>query len=276
MKYRFLCFNLSPFASSKMLIFLILNCFAQTIFASDFLPFLETRDQRGARLFKAGEVEKAAQTFKNKSWRAVASFRASHYEQALALFKNQKDSDGQYNAGNAAAYLGKYAEAIHFYDQAIALNANNQDAIANKEIIKKLISEKQQNNSSSTANKKEGPKKEADNKQEGAGDNKKESAANNKPDKDQSKPQAKEAEKNQQKEGQGAASSNTHTANATKENSEKPDGRRQETAQASEDQNQILRRVQDDPGGLLKQKFLRDYLRRHAAQNDGLEAGEND
>lgn len=282
-----------------------------SLFAWQWVDLWRTADQQGTQLLQAGKAKQAAQVFKNQAWQGVAWYRAEDYAQALARFKSQNTSDGQYNAGNAAAHLGHYQEAIDAYDKAIALNPNNQDAITNREIVKKLLNKKNEqsnracsknssssNNSSNSNNRACSKDSSSSSAKKGNNDEKKsandQSTQQNQTQDNSSHNNDKETktgqndlQKNsgQHNEPEQADSSKTSAAhgeqlepkNNDKLLNAKPDKQEAKTPsqwQAQEDQKQLLRRVSEDPGGLLRQKFLRDYLRRHSNGND-LNEGES-
>jgi Ca-activated chloride channel family protein len=274
-----------------------------------------TPDQQGAQLLKKGKAHEASQVFKNKDWQAVSLYRAGDYSQAFQKFNARKTSDDQYNAGNAAAYQEHYDDALKAYEKAIAKNPDNKDAIANREIIKKLKEQKPPPQDKSSAdNKKEKNKEESgkgstsadnkDNAKDKSGksstsadnkDNSKDNAgndsasANNKSDNNDGAKQNNEeqnAKNNSQPpkspdqspgQTEQAASSTTKpdsqpaTGDAQKESATAGSG----LQTADEDNKQMLRRLADDPGGLLRQKFLRDYMRRHQGETNQ-EQGDSD
>ena len=123
--------------------------------------FMETADQQGRDLLQAGKAKEAADVFNNKDWQAIANFKSGNYSVAFQQFNKKKTSDSQYNAGNSAAYLAHYQEAIDAYDKAIDLNPNNTDAIFNRDMIKKIMNEKKpdQNSSEKDATKPQTEKK---------------------------------------------------------------------------------------------------------------------
>ena len=203
----------------------------------------QTRDQQGARLLQAGKSQEASRVFKNADWRAVALYRSKNYAQAFEKFSPSKISDGQYNAGNAAAWQGKYERAIKAYDKAIALNANNNDAITNREIIKKLLEKQKQQQNNSADNKDKDKNKSNSNAQSGQQNSPTGKSAENKPD--------------------NSVGKSNHSQPSPTPDDKSSSASSQSRAQ-DEDNKQLLRRLDDDPGGLLQQKFLRDYYRRHA------------
>jgi Ca-activated chloride channel family protein len=218
-----------------------------------------TPDQHGATLMHAGKPEAAVRAFKDKNWRGVAMYRSGSYDLAYKQFIENKTSDGQYNAGNAAAFAGNYQDAITAYEKAIALNSNNTDAVTNRDIVKKLLEQKkQQDQKNKSANNKNDKKDSAQNNSDKNSDQQKQQDAQKNPSgdsKQQSAENEKQTEKSQQQSGDQKQNAKTTTA---------------DSKQQRQDENgkQLLRRITDDPGGLLQQKFLRDYARRHDGQDD--------
>lgn len=219
-----------------------------------------TPDQQASRLLQAGKAREAADVFRDKNWQSVSHYRAGNYAQAFKQFSHDKSSDGQYNAGNAAAFMEHYQEAITAYDKAIALNPNNKDAIANREIVKKILEQKppQQQNQSADKDKKDESKSSADknNSQQNSEKNKQTDKQNNSQANNKQEP-GNNTKSNPSKNSGDQDQPNNIQANATNK-------------QQRQDENnkQLLRRLTDDAGGLLQQKFLRDYGRRHGIDDN--------
>lgn len=114
------------------------------------------KDQQAMHLLKSRQPNAAAKLFKNTAWRGVANYRAKNFKEAESEFRLVKDKLSTYNLGNTYALEGKYLEALSAYNEAITQDPNNQDAIYNRELIKKLLSE---NQSKSQENKKDGNNK---------------------------------------------------------------------------------------------------------------------
>lgn len=244
------------------------------LFAWQWTDLWRTADQQGDKLLRAGKAHEAAQVFKNQNWQAVALYRAENYAQALQQFNRQKTSDGQYNAGNAAAHLGRYQEAIDAYDKAIALNSRNTDAMTNREIIKKLMQNKNQqskscsSNNSSNSSAKNEPKNTESKSTSNSSSAQNQSPAQNNSSQNNSQKDIAQNTKSQQSMNNSPPSPG-NSAQTAPENKALDSKQEKMSAAAhdpwqAEDKNQLLRRLPDDPGGLLRQKFLRDYLRLHS------------
>ncbi len=195
-------------------------------------------DQQGAQLLHAGKPKAASQRFVSLPWRGVAYYRAGDYEKAAKIFSQQQTALGHYNQGNALAHLGQYREAINAYEAALAKNPALADAAYNRELLEKLL-KKHKKASKSGKNHHSQDKKQ----------------------KQQTKhsPQTqKNAKKPAQKQQQKSAAKR-QTSKATAKSTPLP--KQQENQQAFQ---QWLRRIPDDPGGLLARKFQRDHERLQA------------
>lgn len=199
-----------------------------------------TPNQQAQHLMEKGQFAKAKDLFERNDWAASAAYRAGDYEQAAKLFNELKTEQGYYNQGNALAHLGKYEEAIRAYDKALAFNPNNQDALYNRQLISELL-------------KKDKEKKKSQNQQ----------------DKDQqNKDQQNQDQQNQDKQNKDQQNrEQQNKAQQNKDQNKKNDKQEGEIQSESNQEKQLakeqwLRLIPDDPGGLMREKFLRDHLRR--------------
>lgn len=221
----------------KSYFFLSLLIISTTAYAKSFENFWNdlwyTKDQQGIKLMDRHMPADAANTFINRQWQGVAFYRSKNYAKALSAFAENKTAIGNYNRGNALAHLGKYQEAMAAYDLAIKLQSNFTDAIYNRELIKKIMQQQKKSNNNNNQQKQKNTK--------------------NSP---------KEEQKNDSEE---SSNQNEKKNNASSANQDKKNSLSQKKLTNDEPQNQELvqwlRHVEDDPGGLLRQKFLRDHLK---------------
>ncbi len=203
-----------------------------------------TPDQLAQQLMKKGQYSSAKTLFTNPAWQATAAFRAQDYTKASELFGQLNTADGFYNQGNALAHSGAYEQAIQAYDQSLALRPQDADTLHNRKIIQALIKKPEQ-------------KQEQDGKQE---QNQKEQKQEQNQEQEQNKSDQDNSERNRPSQPQ--------------QNEQKPDPDVQEktpqqtkTTANGEDNQHWLNLIPDDPGGLLREKFLRDHLRRLHGEN---------
>ncbi|KTD57496.1 tetratricopeptide repeat protein [Legionella shakespearei] len=252
-----------------------------------------TPDQQGQRSMQKGQFGKAKEQFEREDWQAAASYKAGDYEHAAELFKELKTEQGYYNQGNALAHLGKYEQAIEAYDKALGLNPNNQDAIYNRKLVSDLLKkdkeqkQNQEQDSQDQKNKNQDNKdqqnKNQDNKdQQNKNQDNKDQQNENQDNKDQqnknqdNKDQQNENQdkqdqqnknqgnKDQQDKNKGDKTPQSQEQDKNKEGDKKQEGEVQSEADQEKQQanEQWLRLIPDDPGGLMREKFLRDHLRR--------------
>lgn len=235
-----------------------------------------TPNQQGQRLMNKGQYSKAQQTFEDKAWSASAAFRASDYQKANKQFLSLKNELGYYNQGNALAYLGQYKEAIAAYDKALAINPNNQDAKDNRKLLEDLMKKNQdqnqdqnkdQNNQNNQNNqdKKNKDNQNNNNQEQQKNNQNQDNKDQDKQEQDQKDDTQKPGDKEPKKEQQN---------NKDQDQTPKPQDNKQEQEQQSkadkekqQAKEQWLQLIPDDPGGLLREKFLRDHLRRERGWN---------
>jgi Ca-activated chloride channel family protein len=193
-----------------------------------------TPDQQGKELMLKKQYKEAKDRFTRNDWSAAAAYRDEDYQKAADLYKNEKNEQGYYNEGNALAHLEKYKEAIKSYDKALAINPKNQDAINNRKLIEELLKKNKDQQNKDQQNKEQQNKEQQYKEQQN-----KDQQDKDQQDKDQ-----------QNKEKQNKAQQDKEQNNTEEE---------REKQQAKE---QWLRLIPDDPGGLMREKFLRDHLRR--------------
>jgi Ca-activated chloride channel family protein len=240
----------------QLYFFLLFTFFLNTeTFAFNFQNLWITKDQEAASLMKKGKYAEAQSLFENLSWQAVAAYRAEDYKQAAKQFADLQTEEGFYNLGNALAKLGKLEQAIEAYDKTLAINPEHQDAKFNKELVKKLLENQppQQNENNNQQRQQEqqnqSPKNQDSQQQTKQEPNPKDNP-NNKLDEQKKSEKEKSSKKAKQNNKEEQESKN-------KQQMVKAD---QDEAQRAKDQ--WLHLIPDDPGGLLRQKFLRDHLRR--------------
>lgn len=221
--------------------------------ALDWLSLWKTRDQQGAEAFAKEDHALAAALFKSPQWQGAASYRAENYETAIASFSASDTPDGHYNRGNALALAGNYLEAIAAYDLTLGIESNHADAIQNREIVQQLLEQEeseageQQDGDSQDNQSEQNSENESDQEQENSDQQDQQSQEGN-------EDQQEQQQQNQPPEEQEASQSNSEQ-NTPSENSN-------EDFEEQQSLEQWLRRIEDDPGELLRRKFRYQYRQR--------------
>ena len=266
-------------------------------------------NQRAVQALDAGEREKAAALFRDPAWKAAAYYRAGEYNQALEHLSGLDTADAHYNRGNALAHMGKIDEAITAYEQALARDANHQDAQANKEVLealKQAQQQDQQQQQSQQNQQQDGQQQNSqqqssqqgqqgqqgqnqDAAQQSGADGRDGQASKQPPSGGETQAQDKTQGGQQQAQEQGADDQQPADSRAQADGQDPESNRQDPAAQQAQvdatkteqgqqqklptDQESVekvqaveqwLGRIPDDPGGLLREKFRRQYMRREA------------
>ena len=209
-----------------------------------------TRDQQALQAMTEGDAEAAAGLFKNPEWKATASYRSENFKAAASQYGGVNTASAKYNMGNAFAKQGLLDEAIEAYDQALTLDPTSEDAQFNKALVVQLLEQlkEQQENQDQ-----DGEESEYSEGQQGE-----EQEATSAEEQEDSLQELSEEEKAQQEEDQEEEEEGEEQT-VYKPAEEETDPLDEEEKQALQ---QWLRRVPDDPGGLLHRKFQMQYKER--------------
>jgi Ca-activated chloride channel family protein len=236
----------------------------QPAMASTWNDLWQRPDQQAASALNAKDYAKAAAIAPDAAQRGAAEYLAGDYAHSIQSFQQQSGPNADYNLGNALAQAGKYQDAIKAYDQSLKTQPGMADAVHNRKLVEDLLKkQQQQQDQQQQAN--QGQQQNPD--QQG----KDQQQANAKPAAE--KPEFNQAgDKQQQQQAQQAVSAAAQTAQQqqAQEKDTKPAQQAAgETDNLSPEQRQSvenwLRRVPDDPGGLLRRKFLYQYQQRQQA-----------
>jgi len=209
------------------------------------------KDQQAYRALAAQDAEKAAALARDPALSGEAWFRSGEYSNATDAWSQADSADAHYNRGNALAHQGEYDAAIAAYDQALAKEPGMQDAVINRELVEKMKEQQQQQQENEQGDSQEG--ESSSEQQEGEQDEQGESQEGDQQGDQEGEPQEGEAQ-----EGEAGEEESEQQVELTEAWSE-------EDAQAME---QWLRRIPDDPGGLLRRKFRNQHQRRGAPEDE--------
>ena len=195
-------------------------------------------DQQAFHALQQGEPERAASLFRDPQWRGVANYRSDQFEDAERAFIADPSATGHYNRGNALARQGNIDQAIDAYDATLALLPEHEDAAFNKALLERQQQQQQQSDGDSQDDGRQGEQKQgsAQDDSSSGSPNADQSAATEPQPQDESDESRQSEEADQQLAEQDAQAS-------------------EERDELDDAMEQWLRRVPDDPGGLLRRKF---------------------
>ncbi len=238
----------------------------------------QTPDQQARSMLEKGNAAEAASVFEDPRWEAVARYRADEYERSAQRFAGFDDLDSLYNFGNALARMGEFDAAIGAYERALEIDPNAEDAAYNRDLVKQMMEQQDSQNG-------EQGDQQSD---EGGGGQQSEGESES----DQSGEQGAEGEpgsksaegenlsREQEMSEEDLAAMERELERAAQE-AKLQDGEDDETEEVTEAQaeaqrraqeqqqamEQWLRRIPNDPGGLLRRKFRYQYQRQGRDQD---------
>lgn len=271
------------FRKGLLLALLCLLPLPKNSYALDWQSLWQTPDQRAKQAFEQQQYQQAAEQFDNPDWRAAAQYKAGKFQEAAETLKNTQSAEGHYNRGNALAQAGQLQDAVQAYQQALHLDPKHQDAKYNKELVEKTLKEQEQQKQQDQ-NQQDEQKQDKQDKQDSSEQQQKQQQGgeSDPADKDpqqakkpQDKPQSEtkqDAEQNKAKEDQQP--SETEAKQPAQPPKQEP-GEAEKAVQAAEKDEtqraneQLLKRIPDEPTGLLKRKFRYQYGQRNQGSQSG-------
>ena len=228
------------------------------------------KNQQARKQLEAGNAGDAATLFEDPEWRAVARYRAKDFSRSAAEFAEFDDARNLYNLGNALALQGEFDSAIDAYEQVLEMTPDDEDAAYNLELVKNLRDQQQQQQNEGDNQQPQqgegGDSESSDSeKQQEQGGSEGSSDSQNAPEDDDSSQRGddevsdEDLEALQQELQRAAEEAQQGEQPQQMSAAELADLREQQEQQQA--MEQWLRRVPDDPGGLLRRKFRHQYQR---------------
>ena len=258
--------------------------------AFEFASLWQRDDQRAWDALQRGEHERAAQLAGSPALRGSALFRAGEAEAAADAFARVPGATGHYNRGNALAAAARYEEALDAYAAALAMDPALEDAAANKQAVEEWLRQQQSQPQSGEGEESEqgSGKDQSQPQQGGQGEGDPREGEDGKAPQqptdggEQQEPSAQGGERSGEDGEQEGAEGEPQDGADPGQEQQFGEQMQQAIEQAGEDGQeaaaavpvdpadaeqrqaveQWLRRVPDDPGGLLRRKFLIEQQRR--------------
>jgi len=211
-------------------------------------------DQQAAAALRDGNPAQAASVAPDPLWKGGALYRQGEYEDAADTFAGSEEIAAHYNRGNALARAGRLAEALSAYDVVLEAAPAHADALHNRALVARLMEELRQQSQQ---------QQQESGGQSQEGDGARQNGAS--PDPQDQEPMDKSQDPaNSQDAGGRDDPGPAQTRDARQAPRMPPLSAEEQQAMA-----QWLRRIPDDPGGLLRRKFELEYSRRRPERPQG-------
>tara|TARA_Y100000996_G_scaffold401630_1_gene372764 strand:+ start:431 stop:2185 length:1755 start_codon:yes stop_codon:yes gene_type:complete len=209
-------------------------------------------DQQGQAAFEAEEHQQASELFQNPEWRAAAQYRAGDFAASASSLENIETAEAHYNRGNALARAGAIPEAINAYDLALELESEHEDAIFNRDLLLQ-----QQPQESPNQEGQQGENSE----QDSSDDGQEESEGDSQESQEDTSSQSAEGGESEPQDSEDPEQVAESDQEDSIEGTPLPTAEELEEWASEQAADQWLRRIPQDPGGLLRRKFLYQYQR---------------
>jgi Ca-activated chloride channel family protein len=216
----------------------------------------QRKDQQAYQALARDDPARAAALAVDPDLSGEAWYRAGEYANAQQAWANGVTADAHYNRGNALAQAGEYEAALGAYDAALGLQPGMPDAEYNRALVEQLLEEQEKQQQEQ-----QGEQGEQGDSQDGESSQEQQDGESA----DESEGQEGEDADQQQGEQQGAQQPGEGEPQDGEPQSDYAETWSEEDAQAME---QWLRRIPDDPGGLLRRKFRNQHQRRGAPEDE--------
>ncbi len=213
--------------------------------------------------------EQAYNQAENLDIKAAAAYKKQDFKTATKLYPEQGDDlMDYYNRGNALAQSGDLAGALQSYEKALTYDPADEDTLYNKKVVEEAMQQQQQNQENQENQ--ENQDSEQDNQDQQQDQQNQQNQESSEQEKQEQQQQAQqdqqaEAEQEQQEQEQQNQQEQQQAEQQTEEQQEielTPDEKALD-AEEKQAMEQWLRRIKDDPGGLMRRKFLYQYHKRN-------------
>ena len=220
-----------------------------------------TGDQQGAEALELDNAERAKSLFTHPQWRGSAAYRAADYETAAEAFFTDETANGLYNSGNALAKSGDFDSAIEAYERALELEPALEDAIFNRDLLEKLKQEQEQEQEEQSQEQQDQESSEQQQEQDSEQSDKNGDPSDEQPPEQESEQQGESATPEEESEEESEKKEQQESEKKQNESEQQAERQTSELEMSEEEKHEqreidaMLRRIPDDPGGLLRAKF---------------------
>jgi Ca-activated chloride channel family protein len=246
---------------------------AQPVKALEWQDLWQTLDQQASEAMTAENYEAAKGLFQDSRWRGSAAFKAGDFDQAIADFSQDESATGDYNHGNALAKSGDLQGAIKAYNNALSKEPKMEDARFNLDLVEQL-KDQQDQDQQEQEQQDQGQQDQEQQDQDQQNQEQQDQGQQDQEQQDQSQQEQEQQDQDQQNESDEDPAQTEQDKPEDKNEAATEEEQKEEVSveELSDEEKQeqeaierILRRIPDDPGGLLRAKFR--HQARQRSQN---------
>ncbi len=264
---------LGSFRRGWLLAPLLLLSVPQQAVALEWADLWRNQNQRAMHLLEQGDAAAASREFKDPDWSAAASYRAGDYEAALQRYRQSNNAQAWYNRGNSLAKNGDLPAAIKAYETALEQQPAMEDAAFNKQLVEQLQEQQEQDQQNQDQQNQDQQNQDQQNQDQ---QNQEQQNQEQQSQEQQNQDQQNQHQQNPDQQDQDQQDQDQPDQNQDNQDREQREQREQQEQQEQQEQdrqqraertktpeemerdlaNELwLRRIPDDPAGLLRRKF---------------------
>ena len=250
------------------------------------------RDQQAAAKLAQGDASSAAQLFERSDWAGTAAYRSGDYNRAVEHFLADPESHNNpaalYNTATALARSGELAAALATYEQLLAQQPEHADGRYNRDIVERALQQKQQQEKEQQQQQQENQQQnqqqseqhdqnQQSQSEDQAGDNQQnqqqpdadsraqqqnqsqngeqDQPSGDQPDQQKPADQERAEQPSEQQSDQAAQGEQGDSNEQSEESAQLNTATSEQQQEADRELEQWLRKIDDDPAGLLRAKF---------------------
>ncbi len=224
------------------------------------------QDQQAYKQLETAPTE-AFSKAENQQLKAAAAYKKQDFKTAAQLYNQAESLADHYNRGNALAQAGELESALASYNQALTFDPNDEDTLYNKKIVEDALQQQQQQQDQQNQQDQNSEQNNQDQQQQNQESQESSEQEQNEQQQQAQKDQQSEADQQQTEEEQQQQEQEAQQQQEEGEEQEQeieltPDEKALD-AEEKQAMEQWLRRIKDDPGGLMRRKFLYQYHKRN-------------
>ena len=273
--------------SSLLTPLLVVCLLPQPADAFEWRDLWQTRQQQAEQDYQQGDFSQAQKKFTSPLWQGNAAYRNGDFSAAEQAFRQATEhadsTEAWHNLGNSLAQQQRYEEALAAYQQALAHKADYAPAQQNASLMQQLLQQQQQQeNQQDKKQQQDGDKQQSsqsdnNNQNEDSADNQSDAQAQSGQQQDEQQEQAQNTDAQAQQQQQQPHTEQQPEQQALSDSQTDSEANEQQveavreawpnaTAEEQQQLDNLLRKVQDDPALLLRNKMYLEYLKRQQQQ----------
>ncbi|MCK7594563.1 VWA domain-containing protein [Pseudomarimonas salicorniae] len=241
-------------------------------------------DQRAWQALEEGNAARARVLAQTPGLSGAAAYREGDFAAAAEAFGAESDAVAHYNRGTALARAGRLEEALSELDAALGLDPDLDDARHNRDVVQRALEQQAAENESGEEGDPESGAQQGESEPGEAGEDAESEAGQDQADEAgaQGQPSERESDESAERESEGEAGTEPDAereaaeaqrqameealaeqqADALEEGDTAADSEAIEAREVQQASEQLLRKIPDDPGALLRRKFALEQRRR--------------